>query len=212
MFKNRDEAARLLANKLSDYKNKPDVVVLTIPRGGVPLGRIIADELNATMDLVLSKKIGHPFHKEFAIGAVTLQDVILSEAAADAPNDYIKSETEKVRDILKKRYESYYGNKKPIPLTNKTVILVDDGVATGNTMIGCIELIAKQYPKCIVVALPVAPIRTFKNIQELPTVDKAICLLTPKDFFAVGQFYKDFNQVSDNEVVELLKKSSNTIN
>ena len=204
MFKDRAEAAYLLANKLIAYKDKEDVVVLTIPRGGVPMGCILAEALNAPLDVVLSKKIGHPFHKEFAIGSVTLNDVMLSPQAADAPDEYIKNEIEHVRGILKQRYEAYYGKKMPISLYNKTVIIIDDGVATGSTLISCISFIAKQNPKRIVVALPVSPPGTLKTIQELPAVNEIICLLTPEDFVAVGQYYDNFGQVSDAEVIELL--------
>ena len=211
MFKNRSEAAYLLVRKLSEYKHFDNVIVLTIPRGGVPIGRILADELHAPLDLVLSKKIGHPFHKEFAIGAVTMLDIILSPQAADVPKDYIERETAQIRRILKKRYQAYYGKHRPKPLAEKIVILVDDGVASGNTMMSCINLIKKQNPERIVVALPVAPPSTLQAIHELPAVDETICLHTPDDFFAVGQFYSDFSQVTDAEVVDLLRNTRTAV-
>ena len=208
MFTNREEAANLLAQKLVTYKNNKDVVIVAIPRGGVPLGSVIAGYLHAPLEVVLSKKIGHPFHKEFAIGAVTLNSRILEAVAADVPDIYIKEETERIRTLLKQRYTSYYGKKLPLNLHNKIVILIDDGVATGNTLISCIELIDQQKPKHIIVALPVGPLETIKKIKALPIVNKTICLLTPKDFYAVGQFYNEFDQVSDDEVIALLEAAN----
>ena len=204
MFKDRIEAAELLSKKLTSYSNNKDVVVVTIPRGGVPIGKKISQYLNAPLELVLSKKIGHPFHKEFAIGAVTLTERILSPEAADAPKEYINQETERIRELLSKRYEMFYNDRKPMDLVKKIIIIVDDGVATGNTLISCIKLLKKKNPKKIIVALPVSPPGTLKIIKDLQEVNEVICLLTPKDFFAVGQFYEDFRPVSDDEVVALL--------
>lgn len=204
MFKNRIEAARLLSEKLIDYSNINDVVVVTIPRGGVPIGKVLSDSLKAPLEIVLSKKIGHPFHKEFAIGAVTLTERILSPVAADAPQKYIDDETERIRQLLSQRQIMYYGDRKPMNLSNKVIIIVDDGVATGNTLISCIKLLNKMNPRKIIVALPVSPRETLKIIKELKEVNEVICLLTPPDFYSVGQFYEDFSPVSDDEVVKLL--------
>ena len=211
MFKNREEAGHLLAKNLMQYKNNKDAVIVTIPRGGVPLANVIANKLNLPIDIILSKKIKHPFHKELAIGAVTLYNSILSPIAADVSNEYIEKETEHIRDLLKQRQKQYYGNKAPLILNNKIVILVDDGIATGNTLLSSIELIEQQKPSQIIVALPVASPSVLQKIKQLSFVNKTICLLTPKNFRAVGQFYENFNQVSDGEVIELLKKA-NTVN
>ena len=204
MFKNRVEAAKLLLKKLTRFANHKEVVILTIPRGGVPIGKILSDSLNVPLDLVLSKKIGHPFHKEFAIGAVTFSDIILRPESAEVPKVYIDKETKRIHKLLDQRQKLYYGKRKPIDLTNKIVIITDDGVATGNTLISCIKLIKKQNPKEIIVALPVSPPGTLKTIKELKEVNEVICLLIPDNFFAVGQFYEDFSPVSDNEVINLL--------
>ena len=204
MFKNRVEAAKLLLKKLTRFANHKEVVILTIPRGGVPIGKILSDSLNVPLDLVLSKKIGHPFHKEFAIGAVTFSDIILRPESAEVPKVYIDKETKRIRELLDQRQKLYYGKRKPIDLTNKIVIITDDGVATGNTLISCIKLIKKQNPKEIIVALPVSPPGTLKTIKKLREVNEVICLLIPDNFFAVGQFYEDFSPVSDNEVINLL--------
>lgn len=209
MFKNRVEAAELLLKKLTKFSNNKDVVIVSVPRGGVPIGKVLSNALNVPLEIVLSKKIGHPFHKEFAIGAVTLTDRILSPEAADASQEYINQETDRIRQLLLKRYELYYGKRKPLNLTNKIVIIVDDGVATGNTLISCIKLIKKQNPKRIIVALPVSPPGTLNRIKDLKEVDEVHCLLVPEDFYAVGQFYQGFSPVSDLEVIQLLNSLDN---
>lgn len=208
MYTNREEAASLLVKKLMDYKGNKDAVIVAIPRGGVPIGYEIAKKLEVPLEIVLSKKIGHPFNKEYAIGAVTLKNSILSDAALEVSQVYIHDETERIRKLLKQRLESYYGGRKPIELKDKIVILVDDGIATGNTMISCIQLIQMQKPSKIIVALPVAPPSAYKKIKEMEEVAEAICLSTPINFQAVGQFYEEFNQVDDKEVIELLKKAN----
>jgi len=208
MFTNREEAGNLVAEKLLQYKAHKEAVVVTIPRGGVVTGNAIAKKLALPLEIVLSKKIGHPFNKEYAIGAVTLKNSILSDAALEVSQVYIHDETEQIRKLLKQRLELYYGDRKPMEFKDKIVILVDDGIATGNTMISCIQLIHMQKPLKIIVALPVAPPSAFKKIKEMEEVDEAICLSTPVNFQAVGQFYEEFNQVDDKEVIELLKKAN----
>lgn len=208
MFTNRVEAGNLLAEKLIEYKDNKDAIIVTIPRGGLPIGYTIAKKLNLPLEIVLSKKIGHPLHKEFAIGAITLQNRILDPSATDVSKVYLEEETERIRALLKQRHQWYYGNKLPLTLVGKIIIVVDDGVATGNTLISSIELIKQQNPSQIIVALPVSPYSTLKKIETLTEVDKVICLLTPENFYAVGQFYEKFNQVSDKEVVRLLKEAN----
>lgn len=209
MFNNRTEAGLLLAEKLKNYSNTKDVIVVTIPRGGLPLGYTVATQLHAPLEIVLSKKIGHPANKEYAIGAVTLNDRILSINSDTISEAYLIEETKKIRQLLKQRQDNYYGTKTARSLKNKIVILVDDGVATGHTLISCIKLIKKQKPSKIIVALPVGPASVIKKIDDMPDVDQTICLLTPYDFYAVGQFYKEFNQVDDKEVIRLLKEANN---
>ncbi len=212
MFTNREEAGKLLANKLTNYKDNNEVVIVAIPRGGVPVGYEIANKLNIPLEIVLSKKIGHPFNKEYAIGAVTLENSILSDAAKEVSPVYIYDETEQVRALLKQRHQLYYGEKKPMTLKDKIVVLVDDGIATGNTIISCIQLIQLQKPSKIVVALPVSPNSALRKIREMPEVNEVICLSAPVNFQAVGQFYEEFDQVNDNEVVALLKKANKDFN
>ena len=210
MFKDRTDAGLLLVKKLSNYHNNKDAVVVTIPRGGIPLGYVIAKGLHLPLELVLSKKIGHPLHKEFAIGAVTLTDRILSDAANDISRMYIEEETSRIRAILKERQDDYYDTRKPISFKNKIVIVVDDGVATGNTLMSSIKLIEKQKPSQIIVALPVGPPSVIEKIKNIPSVNDTICLLVPENFRAVGQFYKNFDPIKDNEVVTLLEKANTT--
>jgi len=210
MFKDRTDAGLLLVKKLSNYHNNKDAVVVTIPRGGIPLGYVISKGLHLPLELVLSKKIGHPLHKEFAIGAVTLTDRILSDAANDISRMYIQEETSRIRTILKERQDGYYDTRKPISFKNKIVIVVDDGVATGNTLMSSIKLIEKQKPSQIIVALPVGPPSVIEKIKNIPYVNDTICLLVPENFRAVGQFYKNFDPIKDNEVVTLLEKANTT--
>ncbi|WP_299526513.1 phosphoribosyltransferase [uncultured Lutibacter sp.] len=208
MFVNREEAGNLLADKLMNYCNNSDAVIVAIPRGGVPVGSAMSKKLNLPLEIVLSKKIGHPFNKEYAIGAVTLKNRILGDSVLGISKLYIEEETERVRTILKKRYQLYYSTKKPIELKGKTVILVDDGVATGNTLISSIKLIQLQKPSSMIVALPVSSPSALKNIKKLPNILSIICLFAPRDFRAVGQFYDEFNQVNDTEVIKLLKEAN----
>ena len=209
MFRNREDAAIQLALALEKYKNT-NAVVVAVPRGGVPIGYVIAKKLNLPLELVLSKKIGHPYNKEYAIGAVTLQSSILDDAADNVSETYIESETQAIRKLLLERQQKYYVNKEPLPLDDKDVILVDDGIATGNTLISCIRLIQQQNPSRIIVALPVAPFDAIARIKQSLDLDEVICLLASRNFYAVGQFYEDFGQVSDAEVIGFLQKINNS--
>ncbi len=152
----------------------------------------------------------HPFHKEYAIGAVTLKNRILNDAAAEVSKVYIDDETGQVRELLRQRHTWYYGHKIPLELKDKTVIIVDDGVATGSTLISSINFIQHEQPSEIIVALPVAPSSALKKIAALSSVTNIIYLLIPENFRAVGQFYKEFNQVDDQEVIQLLKEATNS--
>ena len=210
MFLNREEAGKLLAERLLKYSDHKDAIIIAIPRGGVPVGYAVAKKLHLPLDIVLSKKIGHPYNKEYAIGALTLKNKILSDAAYEVSEDYIEYETEHIWDILKQRHKLYYGDKRPLILKDKTVIIVDDGVATGNTLISCVQLINQQEPSQIIVALPVAPRSAVKRIKELSIVNDVVCLGQPLGFQAVGQYYKDFDQTTDQEVMQLLKKANET--
>lgn len=206
MYTDRTEAGFLLAEKLEEY-HQTDAVILAIPRGGVPLGFIVSQKLNLPLEVVLSKKIGHPRHKEYAIGAVTLKSRILSDAATGISPSYIEEETKKIRAKLNQRYQEYYGAREPMTLKDKTLIIVDDGIATGNTMLSIIIMLHDEQPKKVVIAIPVAPPESIRKLKESSFVDEVICPLVPDYFSAVGQFYKSFDQVDDSEVIQFLKKA-----
>ena len=207
IFKDRIEAGNLLADKLKPYKSDT-AVVLAIPRGGVPIGYEIAEQLNLPLEVVLSKKIGHPLHKEYAIGAVTMKNKILSDAASEVSANYIEEETKRIRALLSKRYKDYYGQRKPLQLKNKTLIVVDDGIATGNTILSTIAMLKDEQPKKIIVAVPVASQSALQKLQNSAVIDEVICLTVPTHFRAVGQFYQNFDQVDDLEVKALLDKAT----
>ena len=205
MFKDRTDAGMQLAEKLLEFKSQ-NVVVLAIPRGGLPLGAIIAKALNAPLDVVLTKKIGHPYNKEYAIGAVSLKNSILSDAIG-VTKGYIEEEKARLRKKLKESHNQYYKEGVSQDLKDKTVIIIDDGIATGNTILVTIELVKMQNPNKIVLAIPVAPPSTVRKLEASSEVDEVICLETPYNFHAVGQFYQEFYQVSDQEAIRLLKDS-----
>ncbi len=204
MFKDRTEAGMLLAEKLLYFNNK-NVAVLAIPRGGLPLGAIVAKALNAPLDVALTKKIGHPYNKEYAIGAVSLDSRILS-TAIEASEAYIEEETKKIREVLARRRDQYYKNSQPQDVKDKIVIVVDDGIATGNTILATIELVHKMKPAQIVVAIPVAPTSAIKKLNNSPYVNEVICLQTPYNFRAVGQFYDEFDTVTDEKAIRILEE------
>ncbi|MDO8366813.1 MAG: phosphoribosyltransferase family protein [Saprospiraceae bacterium] len=202
MFTDRLEAGSLLAQKLNQYKDQHGVV-LAVPRGGVPLGYIVARDLNLPLELLLSKKIGHPENEEYAIGAASLTDRYLSSRVHVSP-EYIEAETARVRARLQAMKEKFIGDHQPESLEGKTVIVIDDGIATGLTLMGSIQMLRSQKPKKIVIAVPVAPRGTLDKISQ--AADEVVCLLIPEEFYGVGAFYENFEQVSDEEVLYYLKK------
>ena len=206
MFENRTDAATQLADKLLSLKSE-ELVVLAIPRGGLPIGSVLATALGAPLDVVLTKKLGHPYQKEYAIGAVSLDGLILSDAIG-VPKEYIEEETARIREVLKQRHRQYYKNRSPEYLRDKTIIVVDDGVATGNTLLVTIGLVKKQEPKKIIVAIPVAPPSAIKLLESTPDIDEVVCLQVPHNFHAVGQFYEEFRQVSDQEAIRILEEAN----
>ena len=183
-----------------------DAIIVAVPRGGVPLGYEIAKALHWPLDIFLSKKIGHPANDEYAIGSVTLEDVIQNGRSAHIDQAYIRRQTEKIRSQLRERYKKFRGARPPLDLRGKTVILVDDGVATGNTLLAAIESIREKKPEKIVVAVPVSPPDTAKKLSR--AADVLLCLLITDEFYGVGQFYEDFSQVEDSEVIALLAQQT----
>jgi len=197
------DAGLQLAKKLSLYKDKENIVILAIPRGGLPLGAIVAKSLNAQLDVALSKKIGHPFNKEFAIGAVSLDNIILDDNTKISIG-YIEKESKRLREKLKKRQNQYFKNRSPQSLKDKIAIIIDDGIATGNTIRVTAQLVYEQKPEKIVVAIPVAPKSTVQKLRATSYIDEVVCLEIPFNFQAVGQFYMNFDQVSDEEAIKIL--------
>jgi putative phosphoribosyl transferase len=205
-FENRQDAAMQLLPHLEKYRNK-EGVVLAVPRGGVPMGYYISKELQLPLDLMMTKKIGHPVNSEYAIGAVSLEENYLEDRTG-VPPDYIEKEIPRIRQQLKERYRYFMGEKKPVDLKNKIVIVVDDGIATGRTMIASIKMLRRKHPKKIVIAVPVSPVESAEKIKKL--VDELICLHTPEEFYGVGMFYEDFSEVTDEEVISILKELNET--
>ena len=200
ILKDRKEAGLLLSEKLEKYQDT-DTLILAVPRGGVPIGYEIAKNLNLQLDIILSKKIGHPLNKEFAIGAVSL-DSLLIDSHPEVSQAYIESEIKYLRELLQEKYALYMGNRKPIDVKGKNVIIVDDGIATGNTLLACINMLRKNNPKKIIVAVPVVPADMVPIFNQ--KADEFIYLMAPIDFGGVGRFYENFEQVNDDEVIRML--------
>ncbi len=205
MFTDRLQAGKLLAQKLIRYRNT-DAVVLAVPRGGVPVGYVVARELRLPMDLLLVKKIGHPANKEYAIGAVSLTDRHI-EAHPEVTEAYIEQETERVRQRLRDMQQKFRGDRPLTDLNKRVVIVVDDGIATGNTLMAAIPMLRRTGPAKIVIAVPVAPDAAMTNLGR--EADEVVCVLLPEEFYGVGAFYDNFEQVSDDEVLFYLKKHRN---
>lgn len=206
VFKNRAQAACMLADCLEDLMGSSGLV-LAIPRGGLPIGAVIAKKLKWPLDIVLTKKIGHPFNREYAIGAVSLKSRILSAAASEVDKFYIEEETKRLRAVLDKRNKEYHQQRQAEDIKNKKVILVDDGIATGNTMLATVDLIHKEGASEIIVAIPVAASSAIERLEKSPYVNRIVCLSQPDYFQAVGQFYEDFRQISDEEAREFLESA-----
>ncbi len=207
MFKDRIEAAQKLAEKLSPYKGQ-NPLVLAIPRGAVPMAKVIADALGGEVDVVLVHKIGAPGNPEFAIGAVDEHGHIQVSDYARAmgiPEDYIQKEAKAQIEKLRERRKLYTPVRPPIDPQGRIVIVVDDGVATGSTMIAALNAIRAKKPKKLIAAAAVAPPDAVQRIA--PYADEVVFLETPEYFFAVGQFFQHFPQVSDEEVIRILEES-----
>ncbi len=200
LMKNREEAGQKLSEKLLKYKGE-EGIVMAVPRGGVPVGYEISRQLDWPLDIVMVKKIGHPTNKEFAIGAVSFNGQVINHEAG-VPSDYIDTEVARVRNELNNQYHKYMDDKEPLTITGKTVILTDDGVATGQTLLATVELLKKDKPAKIIVAVPASSPDAMQKIEE--QVEEAICLTCPQEFNSVGEFYQDFEQVTDEEVLNKL--------
>lgn len=201
MFPDRKDAGHQLAEKLRLYAGKP-CIILAIPRGGVPVAFEVSKELHLPMDILPVKKIGHPANKEYAIGAVSPDEEYIIPHP-DIPESYLESEKAAVRKRLHDMQLLYRGSIKPISAAGKIVIIIDDGIATGNTVLAGIRSVIRSKPEKIIVAAPVISRQAYEKIRN--SADETISLLIPDYFDGVGAFYLHFGQVSDEEVVSIMK-------
>ena len=209
-FKNRSEAGKELAKHLMDYTNRPDVLVLGLPRGGVPVAFEVAKALNAPLDVFLVRKLGVPGHEELALGAIAsggvrvlnhdlLRELSISENALD-------SLTSREQEELHRREQAFRGDRPMPDVSGRTVILVDDGLATGASMYAAVVALREHHPDKIIVAVPTASPETYAAFEG--QVDSVICAHTPSPFLGVGMWYDDFSQTSDEEVRRLLQMAA----
>lgn len=205
MIKNRTDAGIKLAERLANIVNGKDSLVLAIPRGGVVIGEEIAKRLQCPLDVIISKKITPPSYPEYAIGAITHDETIYHsknwKKYSQEPN--FEEEIQKKKQEAKRRIEQYRKNTD-YQFDDKTVILVDDGIATGATVFVLIKWLSEHKVKRIILAVPVIPANTYEEMKTL--VDDIVALEIPTEFYAVGEFYKEFDQVSDDKVIEILDK------
>jgi putative phosphoribosyl transferase len=207
MYLNRREAGVELARKLERYADRDDVVVLALPRGGVPVAFEVAQALGAELDIFLVRKLGVPGHRELAMGAIASGGVrVLNHDVVSylgVPNHVIDEVAREEQAELERREHEYRGDRPPVDLRHRVVMLVDDGLATGSTMRAGVEAVRKYEPSRIVVAVPVAPPSTCGELERI--ADEVVCAQTPEPFSAVGLWYRDFSQTTDDEVRELLR-------
>jgi putative phosphoribosyl transferase len=210
VFRDREEAGQKLAARLQAYANRKDVIVLGIPRGGVPVAFEVAKALNAPLDIFLSRKLGVPGQEELAFGAIATgetrvldREIIEAVGISEAQIDQI---TAKVKKELERRENLYRGGRPPLKVEGLTVLLIDDGIATGSSVRAAIDALRQMKPVRIIVAVPVAPLSTCIRLRS--EADELICVQSPKDFYAIGQFYEDFSQTTDEEVTGLLRRAA----
>ncbi len=205
-FEDRRDGGRALASRLRAYAGRPDVRVLALPRGGVPVGYEVARALGAPLDLFLVRKLGAPRYDELAMGAIAdggvriLNPSVISRLGITAED--VERVTARETEELARRAQRYRGGRPPTDVRGRTVLLVDDGLATGSTMRAAVAALKQQGPRRLVVAVPVAAAQTCEALES--EVDEVACATTPEPFYAVGQWYRDFEQTSDEEVHALL--------
>lgn len=210
IFSNREDAGRKLAEKLGKYKGKPDVVLLGLPRGGVVTANEVVKRLKLPLDIIVPRKIGAPGNPELAIGAITesgegiFDEEIIKYVGAD--REYVERTVEDEKKEAQRRLKVYRGGRPPVDLREKTVILIDDGIATGSTMRAAIASVKAKKAGKIVVAVPVLARDTVKKIEK--EVDELIYVDAPLFFGAVGSFYRTFDQTEDEEVIKIMKNTA----
>jgi putative phosphoribosyl transferase len=210
IFLNRTDAGRKLAGRLAAYANRADVIVLALPRGGVPVAFEVARALHAPLDVFLSRKLGVPGQEELAFGAlasggVRVLDQDLIRQVGISPEEVARV-TKKAKKELERRESVYRAGRPPLRVEGLTALLVDDGIATGSSIRAGAKALREMKPARIVIAVPVAPASTCKRLRD--EVDELVCLHMPEMFFAIGQFYEDFSQLSDEEVIDFLRQSA----
>ncbi len=209
-FRDRSEAGRLLAEKLRTYASYPNVIVLALPRGGVPVGYEVAHALGAPLDIFLVRKLGIPGYEELAMGAVASGGVrVLNDQVVQGlgiPEYVIDAVAAWELQELARRERVYRGDRPEPDVRGRNVILVDDGLATGSTMLAAIQALRQQQPARIVMAVPTAPPETCEQMRS--QADDVVCAITPEPFYAVGLWYENFSQTTDEEVRELLARST----
>jgi putative phosphoribosyl transferase len=210
-FSDRAEAGRRLAEPLQRFKDEHPVV-LALPRGGVPVAYEVAKALEAPLDLVLVRKIGAPFQPELAIGAVVdgeRPELVINRDVVDEyriPESYLESERQRQLEEIERRRQLYLAGRRRAPVRDRTAIVIDDGIATGATMEAALHATRRAGPKRLVLAVPVAPPDTLERLR--PEVDEVVCLMVPAFLGAIGSFYRDFRQLDDDEVIELLQQAA----
>jgi len=212
MFRNREEAGRLLAQALAKYEGRPNLVVLGLPRGGVPVARIVADFLGAPMDVFLVRKLGVPWQPELGFGAIAETVRVIDQALVrecELSPAVIEEIAEREQREIKRRSRLYRGTRSLVDIHGKEVIIVDDGLATGSTMLAAVRALRQQNAKHIVVAVPVGPRDTCDALRR--EADQVVCLSSPEPFYSVGTWYEDFTQVTDSEVQHTLSPMASAI-
>ena len=212
MFRNREEAGRLLAQALAKYEGRPNLVVLGLPRGGVPVARIVADFLGAPMDVFLVRKLGIPWQPELGFGAIAETVRVIDQALVrecELSPAVIEEIAEREQREIKRRSRLYRGTRSLVDIHGKEVIIVDDGLATGSTMLAAVRALRQQNAKHIVVAVPVGPRDTCDALRR--EADQVVCLSSPEPFYSVGTWYEDFTQVTDSKVQHTLSPMASAI-
>ena len=209
IFRDRIEAGQLLAGELMQYANRADAVVLGLPRGGVPVAFEVAMALHAPLDVFVVRKLGTPGHRELAMGAIASGGVrVLNEEVVHGlgiPIEVIDAASAEEEQELKRRELAYRGSYSEPEVRGKTVLLIDDGIATGSTIRAAIRALKAQHPARLVVGVPTSAYSTYRELR--PEVDEFVALMTPEPFYGVGEWYDDFRQTSDGEVTELLQQA-----
>lgn len=209
IFENRKEAGAELGQALEPYAGRDDVVVLGLPRGGVPVAMEVASKLEAPLDVFLVRKLGVPGHEELAMGAIASGGVVVRNEEIIAGLGIRQADIDRVadreRDELKRREDAYRSDRTPLQVRDKTVILIDDGLATGASMRAAVQAVRQHNPAKVVVAVPTAPPDTKRALEA--QADEVVCVETPEPFGGVGRWYRDFAQTTDDEVRSLLQEA-----